>query len=327
MVRLSVCIATYNRADLIGQTLASILPQLREGVELLVVDGASPDATGAVVQSLFDGRSDCRYVRLPRKGGVDQDYCLAVEHARGEYCWLMTDDDVLKPQAIDRVLDELRGAPDLLVINAEVSGPDLATTLLERRLRIDADRVLGPGRDSELLALAGDLLSFIGAVVIRREVWLARDPGPYLGTEFVHVGVIFQAPLEGGTRVIAQPLVRIRYGRAKWSRRAFGIWMFKWPNLIWSLSGVSDEAKKAVCPREPWKRTGRLVNMKAQGCYTLEEYRRWLKPLDMGALTRLRVAGMAALPDGLFRALMRLLLPLVRPHERAMMLFELGRGR
>src|SRR6266571_3092358 len=103
MIRLSICIATYNRADVIGETLESILPQLREGVELVVVDGASPDATESDVNSYFSGRSDCRYVRLPTKGGVDQDYCLAVEYAKGQYCWLMTDDDILKPNAIDRV--------------------------------------------------------------------------------------------------------------------------------------------------------------------------------------------------------------------------------
>ncbi len=326
-MRLSICLATYNRADIIGETLATIMPQLRDGVELVVVDGASPDATESVVMSHFKGRNDCRYVRLPKKGGVDQDYCLAVEQARGEYCWLMTDDDVLKPQAVDRVLVALGGDPDLLVVNAEVAGPDLAITLLTRKLRIDADRELGPGRNEELLALAGDLLTFIGAVVIRREVWQARDPKPYLGTEFIHVGMIFQAPLTRSVRVIAQPLVRIRYGLAQWSRRAFEIWMFKWPRLIWGFPGISDQAKAAVCPREPWRRTGRIVTVKAQGCYTLEEYRQWLRPLDLGAAMRLKLAGLAALPDAPFNILMRMMVPLLPPPDRAMMRFELRRSR
>jgi glycosyltransferase involved in cell wall biosynthesis len=325
-MRLSICIATYNRAGVIGETLASILPQLREGVELLVVDGDSPDATESIVRACFGARTDCRYVRLPRKGGVDQDYCLAVEQAHGDYCWLMTDDDTLKPQALDRVLDALRTDPDLLVVNAEVAGPDLGATLLDRKLRIDVDREVGPGRADELLALAGDLLTFIGSVVIRRQTWLARDPAPYLGTEFIHVGMIFQRPLERHTLVIAAPLVRIRYGLAQWSRRAFEIWMFRWPRLIWSLPGFSDAARNTVCPREPWRLTARLVTMKAQGAYSRAEYRRWLEPLDMPALTRLRAAGLAALPRGLFATLMRLLVPLLPPHEQAMMTFELRRS-
>jgi abequosyltransferase len=325
-VRLSICIATYNRADVIGETITSILPQLREGVELVVVDGASPDATAAVVESLIAGRGDCRYVRLAQKGGVDRDYCIAVEQALGDYCWLMTDDDLLKPGAVARVLEALGDDPDLLVINAEVAGPDLATTLLPRKLRVDADRRVEPAQQPELLALAGDLLSFIGSVLIRRTVWLARDAAPYIGTEFVHVGMIFQAPLERAARVLAEPLVRIRYGRASWTARAFEVWMFKWPNLVWGLPGFGDEEREAVTPREPWKRMPRLANMRAQGCYGLEEYRRWLKPLAMGPLSRLGAIAVAAVPAIVFRAAMGVML-LFRPYERAMMMFELHRSR
>jgi abequosyltransferase len=325
-VRLSVCIATYNRADVIGATIAAILPQLRDGVELLVVDGASTDSTAAVVGSLFQGRSDCRYVRLAAKGGVDRDYCIAVERARGDFCWLMTDDDVVKPDAIQRVLRALEDEPDLVVGNAEVAGPDLVHTLLPRKLRIAVDRRLAPARPSELLALAGDLLSFIGSVVIRRALWMARDTAPYVGTEFVHVGVIFQAPLERAALVLAEPLVRIRYGRAGWSARAFEVWMFQWPRLIWSLPGVADAARHAVTPREPWTRAPRLANMRAQGCYGLQEYRRWLKPLPLSPLARIAALAVAAAPDFVFKAVMRVSL-LARPRERAMMLFELGRSR
>lgn len=327
MSRLSICIATYNRAEFIGQTLANILPQLRAGVELLVVDGASTDATESVVRSLFAGRDHCRYVRLAERGGVDRDYCLAVEHARGEYCWLMTDDDLLKPAAVKRVLEGLRGDPDLLVVNAQVAGPDLASAVRDRKLRILADRDFPPELREQLLALTGDLLTFIGAVVIRRDLWRSRDATPWIGTEFVHVGVIFQAPLPRGARVIAEPLVRIRYGMAQWTSRAFEVWMFKWPQVIWSLPGVSDAAKAAVCPREPWKHTWGLVTMKAQGSYTLEEYRRWLAPLPMDAPTRVRVAALAAFPNTLFNAVMSALLPLASPDEREMWRLELRRSR
>jgi glycosyltransferase involved in cell wall biosynthesis len=325
-VRLSVCIATYNRAGVIGETIGSILPQLRQGVELVVVDGASPDATADTVGALFAGRTDCRYVRLAAKGGVDRDYGVAVEQAGGDYCWLMTDDDLLKPGAVDRVLRALRDEPDLVVVNAEVADAGLATTLLPRKLRLGADRRLEPGERSELLALAGDLLSFIGSVVIRRALWRSRDPGPYVGTEFVHVGMIFQAPLERAALVLAEPLLRIRYGRAGWSRRAFEVWMFKWPALVWGLPGVADAARAAVTPREPWRRLPRLANMRAQGCYGLDEYRRWLRPLAMGPLARLGAVAVAIVPDFVFHVVMRAGL-LFRPRERRMMLFELRRSR
>ena len=127
-------------------------------------------------------------------------------------------------------------------------------------------------------------------------------------------------------KTAAEPQVRIRYGRAAWSSRTFEIWMFKWPRLVWSLPARLDEAKAAVTPREPWRHTGRLVNMKAQGCYGLDEYRRWLGPLPMNLLTRLKLRALAALPRPLFEVLLRLAL-LARPRDRATMLFELRRSR
>ncbi|MBU6162696.1 MAG: glycosyltransferase, partial [Myxococcales bacterium] len=48
-MKLSLLIPTYNRCAALRETLEAFLPQLMEGVELVVVDGASPDATAAVV--------------------------------------------------------------------------------------------------------------------------------------------------------------------------------------------------------------------------------------------------------------------------------------
>ncbi|MBS0570647.1 MAG: glycosyltransferase, partial [Proteobacteria bacterium] len=48
MIKLSLCIATRNRGDFIGETLQSIAVQCdkyREDVEIVVLDGASTDNT------------------------------------------------------------------------------------------------------------------------------------------------------------------------------------------------------------------------------------------------------------------------------------------
>jgi hypothetical protein len=317
MKRLSICIATYRRAGFIGQTLASILPQLTDQVELVVVDGASPDDTPAVVARCFQGRADCRYIRLEQKGGVDQDYCRAVAQASGEYCWLMTDDDVLLPGAVAAVLRHLETGPELLVVNAQVAGPDLVQTLKPRKLKLACDRDFARDQQAGLLALAGELLSFIGAVVIRRALWQGRQTEPYLGSAFVHVGVIFQAPLPGTARVLAEPLIRIRYGNAQWSPQAFEIWMFRWPQLIWSFAHLPASARAAVCPREPWRQTWTLLYMKARGALTWTQYRTHLAGRPLGWATRLRAAAIAAIPDTPANALLSLLLVFLGPSARA----------
>src|SRR5262249_57418214 len=47
-------------------------------------------------------------------------------------------------------------------------------------------------------------VSFIGCVVIKRDLWLNREKDRHIGSEFIHVGVIFQAPLPRGPRVLAR---------------------------------------------------------------------------------------------------------------------------
>lgn len=281
---LSICIATYNRSRFIGETLDSILCQLPSDVELIVVDGASPDDTEKVVRPYHERSANLRYFREPENSGVDKDYDKAVNYARGEFCWLMTDDDLLLPGAIRRVLLALAPEIDLLVINSEVRDADLRKTLDLNFLKLTVDKVYKPEDASDFFADAGNALSFIGGTVIRRSVWLSRAREPYFGSLFIHMGVIFQAPLTGLAKVVVTPLLLIRYGNAMWTARGFEIWMFKWPELIWSFSGISSEAKTKVVSERPWHRPRALVVQRGIGAYGMAEYQLFIASRTHGVL-------------------------------------------
>ena len=304
MIRLSICMATLNRAAFIGVMIDSILSQMPEDVELVIVDGASTDGTDQVIAARFALRPNCHYHRLDKKGGVDQDYCRAVSFAHGEFCWLMPDDDLLRPGAIATVLAHLHDEPDLIVVNAEIADIDLQSILVPRKMHLNADQDFAPTEQAALLVAAGNFLSYIGAVVIRRSVWEQREHATYFGTEFIHVGVIFQKPFERFVRVLADPLIRIRYGNCQWTARAFNIWMFNWPNLIWGFPHLPDQAKAAVCPREPWKNIRGLLQMKAHGCFTSQIYREKLAERPMNVWTRLKVRAVAGFPEVPFNILL-----------------------
>ena len=271
--RLSVCIATCNRGKFIGETLDSILGQLVPGVELIVVDGASPDNTPEVLAEYLSRYPEIRYYREQVNSGVDGDYDKAVSYATGEYCWLMTDDDLLKHDAISRVLGLIDGTFDLVIVNSEVRSADFSKVLRQKSLRFSDDREYGAEDGEKFFSEVTGYLSFIGCVVVRRDLWLTRDRTSYYGTLFVHIGVIFQHPPIERVMAIADPLIIIRYGNAMWSARWFEIWLFNWPRLIWSFNDFSDRTKASVCPREPWERIGKLWLYRATGVYALAEYR------------------------------------------------------
>ena len=314
--RLSLCIATLNRAPYLDETLRTIAGQARADVEVVIVDGGSTDATPDIVERYRPQFPSLRYERRAEAGGVDRDFDRAVELARGEYCWLFSDDDLLRPGALDTVLRRLsHRAFALLVVNAAIYNEDFSTLIHERAVGADEDRVYEPGDDERLFADTGRYLSFIGAVVVRRDVWRARERARYFGSQFIHVGVLFQAPLPAAAALLADPLIAIRYGNAGWTPRAFEIWMFKWPQLIWSFEQFGTDTKAAVSPPEPWKSFKTLLLFRAKGAYSLRDYRAWFKPrLPLGP-ARWRALAVALLPGTLSNAMMICGIHLFYPHS------------
>lgn len=280
--KLSICISTYNRGRFIGETLDSILHQMEDGVEIIVVDGASPDNTSEVMSGYLSRYPHIRYCREKENSGVDHDYDKAVGYASGEHCWLMTDDDLMKPGAIRRVLSALERKNDLIVVNSEIWNADLSERLLERRLDIPVDVEYGESDRDAFFTSTANQLGFIGCVIVRRSFWLSRDRSTYYGTLFIHVGVIFQNPPVTAASVIADPLIMIRNGNAMWSPRSFEIWMFKWPQLVWSFSNFSAVSKQAVCKQEPWDNFKQLFYHRAMGSYSLKEFRMYLHQKTKG---------------------------------------------
>ncbi len=272
---LSICIATMNRQLYLRETLDGIARQATADIEVVIVDGGSTDETAEVVES-FRPQMRLVYWRQAGPGGVDKDFDTAVSLASGAYCWLMSDDDELRPGALAKVRSLVSsGKLSLVVVNASICNEDFSAVLNDRFVKLQEDRHYEVGEDERLFIDTGNYLTFIGCVVVRRALWLERQREPYFGSLFIHVGVIFQAPLSGPAVFVAEPLVGIRYGNALWSARAFEIWMFKWPGLVWSFR-FSDAAKSAVCRRDPWARPRTLLLHRAKGSYTLNQYKQWL---------------------------------------------------
>lgn len=302
-ITLSFCITTRNRAAFIGTTLESLISQATDEVEVVVLDAASTDGTPETVGEFARRFPRLRYLRQDTNQGVDRDYDRTVELARGKYCWMMSDDDILTPGAVAEVLGHCRGNLDLIVVNAEDRDADLGKIIGARRLPFLEDKVYKPSEAGRLFADVANHLSFIPSVVIRRDLWLSRDRKTYFGSLFVHVGVIFQDRLPDDAVVVARPLVAVRNANVSWASRSFEIWMFKWPTLIWSFPGFPDEIKGSVCPREPWRGWKALLTHRAMGSYSLEEYRRWIAKRTATAGVKPMAWVIAAAPGHLVNAL------------------------
>jgi hypothetical protein len=214
----------------------------------------------------------------------------------------MTDDDLVKPNAIDTIFSKLNSLNDLIVLNAEVASVDFSNILDSKLIKLNADQSYTEGDGDKFMADAGHGLSFIGCVIIKRELWLARERSAYYGTLFIHVGMIFQSPQLKNVLLISEPLITIRYGNAMWTARSLEIWLVKWPNLIWSFKDYSSSAKAAVCPKDYIKKISTLLLYRANGVYNYSLYKKFLSE-EANRSARLLFIFIAILPPKLVNIL------------------------
>jgi glycosyltransferase involved in cell wall biosynthesis/Tfp pilus assembly protein PilF len=116
----SICVPTYNRAEFIGQTLASAFNQTHQNFEIVVVDDGSTDGTAGIMKRITDPR--VRFIIKEHSGGPEtRNRCLA--EARGEFLVWLDSDDLLLPDTLARYAAALCEHPhvDVLYGNLQVA--------------------------------------------------------------------------------------------------------------------------------------------------------------------------------------------------------------
>jgi glycosyltransferase involved in cell wall biosynthesis len=103
---LTIAIPTYNRAWCLRELLPLLADELKNQpcVELIISDNASPDETPLVIQDFVARGLRVRYIRNPRNIGPDANFLQCFEQARGKYVWIFSDDDLIVPGGIAKLL-------------------------------------------------------------------------------------------------------------------------------------------------------------------------------------------------------------------------------
>lgn len=104
----SVVIPTFNRADQICETIGSVLAQSYQNLEVVVVDDASTDNTGNLVEAISDPR--VRYIRLAQNSGPSIARNTGIEQATGTMIALLDSDDNWHPKKIEQQIAAIRNA-------------------------------------------------------------------------------------------------------------------------------------------------------------------------------------------------------------------------
>ena len=110
---LTICIPTYNRADVFRGSLECVYNQLQDidlsEVEIYVSDNCSSDNTWEIVDTFIKRGLPIKYNRNQENLLAAGNFLHCINWASGKYIYLLGDDDYLLPGSIKLLLDALRG--------------------------------------------------------------------------------------------------------------------------------------------------------------------------------------------------------------------------
>lgn len=123
--KITIITICYNADQTIRRTLRSVREQTYEAIEHIIVDGASQDATLALIQEYKTSRT--HLYSEPDKGIYDA-MNKGLGYASGDYVWFLNAGDALPtPETVSLVAEHIMNAPtipdvvygDCLLIDAE----------------------------------------------------------------------------------------------------------------------------------------------------------------------------------------------------------------
>jgi glycosyltransferase involved in cell wall biosynthesis len=103
----SICVPTYNRANLIKELLESLKNQKFKNFEVVICDDCSSDNTYDVVRTYYS-LFDIKYIKLDENKGRAYALKTAIMHANGLYTILMDSDDYFNNNILLHIYKRLK---------------------------------------------------------------------------------------------------------------------------------------------------------------------------------------------------------------------------
>jgi glycosyltransferase involved in cell wall biosynthesis len=109
--KVSVVIPTYNRKDILVETIQSVLDQSFNDFEILVIDNGSTDGTEHVIKEIKDNRIHYHWMNPTGRPAFPRN--VGIRMAQGEYVAFLDSDDLWLPEKLEKQVAFLENNPNL----------------------------------------------------------------------------------------------------------------------------------------------------------------------------------------------------------------------
>src|SRR3954447_24503324 len=124
-LRATICLPTYNEIANLEPMLRALLPRLRDGDRILVVDDGSPDGTGEAADRLAAELGVVDVLHRARKEGLGPAYLAGFQRALADGAELVLEMDCdfsHDPGDVPRLIAAAEDGADLVLGSRYVSG-------------------------------------------------------------------------------------------------------------------------------------------------------------------------------------------------------------
>jgi glycosyltransferase involved in cell wall biosynthesis len=173
---LSILIPVYNAERYVADTVASVVRQLDDRVEVVLADDGSTDGSRRVLERIARENDRVRLILRDQNRGLSATRNELLDAARGEHVWFMDADDLMEPGAMAELKSIVqKHDPDLVLCDFREFDADGKRGLAKRYRRVPTfagvSEVVSDDRDALVRGLFTEGWMHAWSKIVRRRAW------------------------------------------------------------------------------------------------------------------------------------------------------------
>lgn len=225
MPTVSICLPVYNGERFLAESIESVLAQTYEDFELLIGNDRSKDKSWEIIEDYAKRDKRIKAWTNETNLGHYPNYNACIEQAQGKYIKLFAQDDIFKPEMIERMVDVMEKNPNVsLVATARIWIDEEGRTIpVQSELDVKMTRpfkkdTIIPGVEA-LISTLSECTNWIGEPA--NQMFRSAHIGSAFDTSFNQIGDMeynYRLLEQGDYYFIADELCLFRKHASSWTK-------------------------------------------------------------------------------------------------------------